>query len=82
MEIELVAIEELIVLPLILDVLVDSLFIDADSGNEIAPAPETLLGEGAFSGEGIVGFDGTLALEKTHGISHRMLGRNAHAMCM
>ena len=77
MEVELVSVEELVVLPLILNVLPDRLFIDADGGDEVSSAPEALLGECALFGEHVVGSDGTLPLEKSHDIGHGVFGRNA-----
>ncbi len=77
MEIKLVTIKELIFLPLILYVLADSVFIETDRGDEVSSAPEALLSESAFFGEQIVSSDGTLPLEKSHGIGHGMFGWNA-----
>lgn len=77
MEVELVAIEELVVLPLILHVLADRVFVQTDRGDEVSSAPEALLGEGALSGEGIVDSDGALPLEEAHGIGDGILGWDA-----
>jgi hypothetical protein len=59
------------------DVLANDLIIHADRGDEVASAPEALLGEGALPGERVVGSDGALALKESHGIGHGMLGWNA-----
>jgi len=67
-EIQLIAIEELVVLPLILNVLADRVLVDADRGDEVSPAPEVLLGQSALSREGVVRSDGAFAFEESHGI--------------
>lgn len=74
MEIQLIAVEELVVLPLILNVLSDRVFIDAYGGDAVSPRPEVLLGERTFSGEQVVHFDSALTLEETHDGGNCMLG--------
>ena len=83
MKIHLRTIEELIVLPLILNVFADDILIDPDGIHEVSARPETLLGERSFPGEYIVGADGTFAFEETHDVCHGVLGRDfEHEMDM
>lgn len=77
MKIKLVSIEELIVLPLILNVFSDGFFVHADRGDEVSPAPETLLSESTLSCESVVYSDSTLALEEPHDIRNGMFGWNS-----
>mgnify|MGYP001610670501 CR=1 FL=1 len=67
-------IEELVIHPLVLDVLFDDVFIDADGGDEVSSAPEALLLDGmALLGEEIVHTDGTLSFEEAHDVGNRIL---------
>ena len=64
-------IEELIVLPLILDIFLDDVFIDSDCTDEVASTPETfLLNSMALFGEEIVHTDCTLSFEEPHDMSN------------
>ena len=77
LEIHCWAIEELIVLPLVLDVLPDGFFVCSNGGDKVPSAPEALLLDCmALRGEEIVGSDGTLALEEAHDVCDRVFWRN------
>lgn len=76
-EIHRLTIEELIVLPLILDVLLDDVFIDSNCADEVASTPETfLLNSMALFGEQIVHTDCTLTFEKSHDVGNGVFWRN------
>ena len=70
-------IKELIVLPLILDILADDVFIDAYRGDEVPSAPEALLLDSmTLLGEEIVHADGTFSFEEAHDMGDGILGRD------
>ena len=71
------SVEELIVLPLILDVLSDGVFVDSDCADEVPSAPETLLLDGmTLPGEQIVHTDRTLSFEESHDVGNRKFRGN------
>ena len=75
MQVHFWTVKELVVLPLILNVLSDGVLIDAYGVHKISARPETLLSDRSFPGEDIVGADGTFAFEETHDVGDGMFGR-------
>lgn len=77
MEIHCRSVEELIILPLVLDVLLDGLFIDANGADEVSSRPEALFANGSsLLGKRVMGLDGAFALEEPHDMGNRIFWWN------
>ena len=77
MEIHCWPIEELVVFPLVLDVLLDGVLIDANCANEVPSRPERFFADASsLLGKCVVGLNGALSLEESHDVGNRIFWWN------
>jgi len=71
------SVEELIVLPLVLDVLLDDVLVDAHRGDEVASGPEGFLGRvSAFPRTLLVDANGRFSFEESHDVGNGVFWRD------